>query len=147
MLIAGNWKMFKGPSETRAFAEAFESPEGVDVVLNSLSGDAIARGMGLLRPGGRFLEMGKRDILQNSPLGLQLLDNNRSFLAIDLNRLSRDLFERLGEASSDWLQVEEDRTHFTPAGARRIAAVVLADLQERVPELRPFIFQDELWRH
>ena len=33
MLIAGNWKMFKGPSETRAFAEAFESPEGVDVVL------------------------------------------------------------------------------------------------------------------
>jgi triosephosphate isomerase len=25
--------MFKGPSETRAFAEAFESPEGVDVVL------------------------------------------------------------------------------------------------------------------
>jgi triosephosphate isomerase len=33
MLIAGNWKMFKGPSETRAFAEAFEPPEGVDVVL------------------------------------------------------------------------------------------------------------------
>ena len=33
MLIAGNWKMFKGPSETRAFAEAFESPEGVDVVI------------------------------------------------------------------------------------------------------------------
>jgi triosephosphate isomerase len=33
MLIAGNWKMFKGPSETRAFAEAFEPPEEVDVVL------------------------------------------------------------------------------------------------------------------
>jgi triosephosphate isomerase (TIM) len=33
MLIAGNWKMFKGPSETRAFAEAFEPPEGVDVIL------------------------------------------------------------------------------------------------------------------
>jgi triosephosphate isomerase len=33
MLIAGNWKMFKGPSETRAFAEAFEPPERVDVVL------------------------------------------------------------------------------------------------------------------
>ena len=26
-------------------------------------------------------------------------------------------------------------------------SLVLADLQERVPELRPFIFQDELWRH
>jgi triosephosphate isomerase (TIM) len=33
MLIAGNWKMFKGPSETLAFFEGFESPPGVDVVL------------------------------------------------------------------------------------------------------------------
>ena len=33
MLIAGNWKMFKGPAETRAFLEAFQPPEGVDVVL------------------------------------------------------------------------------------------------------------------
>ena len=33
MLIAGNWKMFKGPSETRAFLEAFEPPAGVDIVI------------------------------------------------------------------------------------------------------------------
>jgi len=33
MLIAGNWKMFKGLTETRAFLEAFEPPAGVDVVL------------------------------------------------------------------------------------------------------------------
>jgi triosephosphate isomerase (TIM) len=33
MLIAGNWKMFKGPAETRAFAAAFEPPDGVDVVI------------------------------------------------------------------------------------------------------------------
>jgi triosephosphate isomerase len=33
MLIAGNWKMFKGPAETRAFADAFEPPDGVDIVL------------------------------------------------------------------------------------------------------------------
>jgi triosephosphate isomerase (TIM) len=33
MLIAGNWKMFKGPAETRAFAAAFEAPDGVDVVI------------------------------------------------------------------------------------------------------------------
>jgi triosephosphate isomerase (TIM) len=32
-LIAGNWKMFKGPEETREFCSAFEPPEGVDVVL------------------------------------------------------------------------------------------------------------------
>jgi triosephosphate isomerase len=32
-LIAGNWKMFKGPVETLAFFDAFEAPTGVDVVL------------------------------------------------------------------------------------------------------------------
>jgi triosephosphate isomerase (TIM) len=33
MLVAGNWKMFKGPRETRAFVAAFSPPGGVDVVL------------------------------------------------------------------------------------------------------------------
>jgi triosephosphate isomerase len=33
MLIAGNWKMYKGPAETRAFCAAFEPPAGVDVVI------------------------------------------------------------------------------------------------------------------
>jgi triosephosphate isomerase (TIM) len=32
-LIAGNWKMFKGPVDTLAFFDAFEAPAGVDVVL------------------------------------------------------------------------------------------------------------------
>ncbi len=32
-LIAGNWKMFKGPVDTLAFFDAFEAPDGVDVVL------------------------------------------------------------------------------------------------------------------
>ncbi len=33
MLIAGNWKMFKGPAETEAFCAAFRPPDGVDVVI------------------------------------------------------------------------------------------------------------------
>ena len=32
-LIAGNWKMFKGPHETREFCAAFTVPEGVEAVL------------------------------------------------------------------------------------------------------------------
>jgi hypothetical protein len=32
-LIAGNWKMFKGPRETREFCAAFTPPAGVDAVL------------------------------------------------------------------------------------------------------------------
>jgi triosephosphate isomerase (TIM) len=33
MLVAGNWKMFKGPRETREFLQAFRAPGGVDVVV------------------------------------------------------------------------------------------------------------------
>jgi len=33
MLIAGNWKMFKGPEATRDFAAEFDPPAGVDVVI------------------------------------------------------------------------------------------------------------------
>ena len=33
MLVAGNWKMFKGPRETVQFLDAFEPPSGVDVVV------------------------------------------------------------------------------------------------------------------
>ena len=32
-LLAANWKMFKGPRETREFCEAFAPPEGVEAVL------------------------------------------------------------------------------------------------------------------
>ena len=32
-LVAGNWKMFKGPHETRVFLAKFDPPKGVDVVV------------------------------------------------------------------------------------------------------------------
>jgi triosephosphate isomerase len=48
VLIAGNWKMHKGPRATREFCAAFEPPPGVDVVLcppfGSL-GAAVASGL------------------------------------------------------------------------------------------------------
>jgi thioester reductase-like protein len=55
---------------------------GVDVVLNSLSGEFIPKSISLLAPYGRFLEIGKRDIYENSQLGLRPFDNNLSFFAI-----------------------------------------------------------------
>jgi triosephosphate isomerase len=33
MLIAANWKMYKGPGETREFCEAFRAPDGVEAVI------------------------------------------------------------------------------------------------------------------
>lgn len=69
---------------------------GVDVVLNSLAGEAIPRGLEVLAPGGRFLEIGKRDIYGNMPVGLDPFRNNLSFCAIDLDQLMRLRPARIG---------------------------------------------------
>ncbi|MFM9067442.1 MAG: SDR family NAD(P)-dependent oxidoreductase, partial [Planctomycetota bacterium] len=41
---------------------AVTAGEGIDVVLNSLTGDSIEASLSSLRPGGRFLELGKTDL-------------------------------------------------------------------------------------
>lgn len=61
--------------------------EGVDLVLNSLSGEALAASLSLLAPYGRFLELGKRDIHGGRPLGLEPFRRNLCFFAIDLYRM------------------------------------------------------------
>ena len=43
---------------------------GVDVVLNSLPGEAITKSISILAAYGRFLEIGKTDIYQNRRIGL-----------------------------------------------------------------------------
>ena len=60
---------------------------GVDVVLNSLSHEAIQKGISVLAPYGRFLELGRRDIYEGRKLDLSGLKENISFHAIDLSRL------------------------------------------------------------
>jgi phthiocerol/phenolphthiocerol synthesis type-I polyketide synthase C len=61
--------------------------EGVDVVLNSLAGEAMSRSLGVLKPFGRFLELGKRDFYENTRLGLRPFRNNIAFFGIDADQL------------------------------------------------------------
>jgi acyl transferase domain-containing protein/SAM-dependent methyltransferase/acyl carrier protein len=80
-------------SRSLAFAdEVMETTNGrgVDVVLNSLSGEAIPKGLQCLADYGRFLEIGKRDIYGNSRIGLKPFRKNLSFMAIDLDRAMRE---------------------------------------------------------
>nr|WP_325120123.1 SDR family NAD(P)-dependent oxidoreductase [Streptomyces sp. GMR22] len=51
-------------SRSPEFADHFRSdaPDGVDVVLNSLTGELLNASLGLLRPGGRLIEMGRTDL-------------------------------------------------------------------------------------
>ncbi len=80
-------------SRTLDFADdimAITGGEGVDMVLNSLAGEFIPRSLALLKPYGRFLEIGKTDIYQNSQMDLYPFRRNLSYFAIDLDLVLRD---------------------------------------------------------
>jgi phthiocerol/phenolphthiocerol synthesis type-I polyketide synthase C len=77
---------------------------GVDVVVNALAGEALELGLTCLAPFGRFVELGKRDILQNSAIGMRALKNNISLMAVDVDQLlqhrpavARRVMERVAE--------------------------------------------------
>ncbi|MGC6456467.1 MAG: SDR family NAD(P)-dependent oxidoreductase [Coraliomargaritaceae bacterium] len=63
---------------------------GVDVVLNALSGQTLQQSFRLLAGGGRFVEIGKRDILENRALPLSVFNQNISFISIDLDRILKE---------------------------------------------------------
>jgi 8-amino-7-oxononanoate synthase len=60
---------------------------GVDVVLNSISGEAVRKSLGALRPFGRFIELGKRDYYENAKLGLRPFRNNITYFGVDADQL------------------------------------------------------------
>jgi len=81
--------------DSRALAYADEiladtDGRGVDVVLNSLAGEAIHRNFRVLRPFGRFLELGKRDFYENTHIGLRPFRNNISYFGIDADQLMHE---------------------------------------------------------
>jgi phthiocerol/phenolphthiocerol synthesis type-I polyketide synthase C len=63
---------------------------GVDVILNSLAGEAMERSIACLRPFGRFVELGKRDYVANTHIGLRPFRKNLSYFGVDLDQLMLD---------------------------------------------------------
>ncbi|QUR66896.1 type I polyketide synthase [Mycobacterium spongiae] len=104
-----------GDSRSVDFAdEILETTEGygVDLILNSLPGEAIQRGVRILAPGGRFVEIGKKDVHADANLGLAALAKSASFTVVDLDlnlrlqpaRYRRLLHEILQHVSDGTLQ-------------------------------------------
>ncbi len=99
--------------------------QGVDVVLNSLAGEAIAAGLRCLAPYGRFVELGKRDIYGGSAIALAPFRRNLAYFAVDLDGMMRERPERLGALLREVMQgVESGRCDSLPV--RRYAADQLA---------------------
>lgn len=74
--------------------------KGVDLVLNSLAEEKLQASLRCLARHGRFLEIGKYDLSNNTPLGMSLFLKNVSFHGILLDAL----FE---EGNREWEEVSE----------------------------------------
>ena len=97
---------------------------GVDVVLNSVTGAAQRAGLELLAFGGRFVEIGKRDIYGDTRLGLFPFRRNLTFYAVDLALMSfshpdrlRDLLTTVYQLTADGVLPMPESTHYPLADA------------------------------
>ena len=58
---------------------------GVDVLLNTLSGDAMMKGLEILSPFGRFIQIDKKDIARDTPLPMGLFRKGITFAVLDIS--------------------------------------------------------------
>ncbi|CAF4306815.1 unnamed protein product, partial [Adineta steineri] len=65
--------------------------EGIDVIINSLSGDLLKESIKLLSCHGHFVEWGKRDIYHKSNLSMFQLRSDCSFHVIDFASLAENV--------------------------------------------------------
>lgn len=100
-------------SRNTSFAKSIKrstNGQGVDLVLNSLAGDQLRETWDSLAHFGRFIEIGKRDIVGNSRLEMARFEHNALFASVDLTvvaaerpkimkRLLKDVFALLEQGT------------------------------------------------
>jgi polyketide synthase 5 len=97
---------------------------GVDIVLNSLPGAAQRAGLELLSWGGRFIEIGKRDIYGDTKLGLFPFRRNIAFYGVDVGLLGfshpdrvQDLLNTVYKLTAEGALPQPERTKYPLAEA------------------------------
>ncbi len=78
------------PMDSRSVAFGEEVMElsrgrGVDVVLNTLSGDGMMKGLEILAPFGRFIQIDKKDIAKNTLLPMSIFRKGITFSVLDIS--------------------------------------------------------------
>ncbi|KAK3382595.1 fatty acid synthase S-acetyltransferase [Lasiosphaeria ovina] len=139
---------------------------GVDVVLNSLTGEGLRAGWQCVAPYGRFVDIAEADIRENANLPMGRFAHNVSFAAVDLHHIARtdlELTARLLRETVDLLadgkiqhpaplhfypvsQVERAFRHLQ--GGKNIGRIMITvDRDDVVPQLvlrhRPWTFDPQ----
>ncbi|KAI1772031.1 putative polyketide synthase [Hypoxylon cercidicola] len=88
---------------------------GVDVVLNSLAGDALVASWECVAPYGRFIEIGKRDIISHGKLPMYQFARNVSFSAVDVGLMTHEKPELIQEALDFTMKLFADHKLSAPS--------------------------------
>lgn len=99
-------------SRTTEFAEVLEKENvGLDVVLNTVAGELMQRGIPLLQPFGRFIHIDKKDIAKHTSLDLHQLIQGIAFQFLDISMLFRQ--PQLIQSALKEIIDLHDEGHFT----------------------------------
>ncbi|MBA4535518.1 beta-ketoacyl synthase N-terminal-like domain-containing protein, partial [Brevibacillus halotolerans] len=82
--------------------------KGVDVVINTLAGDAIQKGLGCLARGGRYIEIAMTALKSARDIDLSILNNNQSFISLDLRKLMLEQPNTLRDYRNEMLRLIKD---------------------------------------
>lgn len=69
--------------------------KGVDLVLNSLSGELLHTSWKCVAEFGKLIELGKRDIVGFGKLEMEIFEANRSYCCVDIAHLVREKPEQM----------------------------------------------------
>ncbi|KAI0840502.1 hypothetical protein F5Y06DRAFT_294490 [Hypoxylon sp. FL0890] len=135
---------------------------GVDVVLNSLSGEGLRASWECVAPYGRFVEIGKSDIMANSSLPMANFSDNISFFAVDLFHIAvhnTELWLALQDSVGDLLARKvlhhprplhcysvsrvEEAFRFMQSGKNTGRIVITAEQRDMIPKL---VCDEDSWR-
>ena len=100
---------------------------GVDVVLNSLSGDLLHASWKCVAEFGLMVEIGKRDFQRRSKLSMEVFEANRSFVGLDIRGLSISRPERAADLMRRCVDMIRSRAIQGPVACTTFPAAEIQD--------------------
>jgi NADPH:quinone reductase-like Zn-dependent oxidoreductase len=78
--------------------------EGVDIILNSLTGELLDESWRIIADGGTMLEIGKKDMLARNGLSMEPFNRNASYHGVDMShkQISNEMIARYVAKLDNW---------------------------------------------
>ncbi|KAI0402748.1 polyketide synthase-like protein [Xylaria palmicola] len=121
--------------------QAATKGRGVDVVVNSLTGDLMHASWRCLAPFGRFVEVGKREIVDDGRLEMNVFARSTTFTAFDLS----EMFFQEGEHYQALVAgLVRDILEMYRSGEIRVAPITKFDISEIAEAYRYFSSKERI---